>query len=175
MPWHRQAKKDVLPAKSFGELEESFDPKISEWGNPTGIIPCYPRSEYIRRRMRHLPNWNILVGSGKEIKRDSLSSGERTGTNAQTNCSTVGVVGPIIWLYVGNKSRTLWKVRRYRVIAPYAKEKSHQSIGTWVGPDTWNPVWIWGDHSPRLNTRRWPIVNQYREGKAKRTLVKGVK
>ena len=27
----------------------------------------------------------------------------------------------------------------------------------------------WGDHPPRLNTRNRPIVNQYREGKAKRT------
>jgi len=26
--------KDVIPTKSFGELEESFDPEISEWGNP---------------------------------------------------------------------------------------------------------------------------------------------
>lgn len=26
-----------------------------------------------------------------------------------------------------------------------------------------------GDHPPRLNTRDRPIVNQYREGKAKRT------
>ena len=38
-----------------------------------------------------------------------------------------------------------------------------------VGRDTWNPVWRWGDHPPRLNTRNRPIVNQYREGKAKRT------
>lgn len=34
MPWHQQAKKDAKPAKSFGELEKSIDPEISEWGNP---------------------------------------------------------------------------------------------------------------------------------------------
>ena len=39
----------------------------------------------------------------------------------------------------------------------------------WVRRDTWNPVWIWGDHPPRLNTPYRPIVNKYREGKVKRT------
>ena len=34
MPWHQEAKKDVKPAKSFGELEKSVDPEMSEWGNP---------------------------------------------------------------------------------------------------------------------------------------------
>jgi hypothetical protein len=34
MPWHQQAKKDAKPAISFGELEKSSDPEISEWGNP---------------------------------------------------------------------------------------------------------------------------------------------
>ena len=38
-----------------------------------------------------------------------------------------------------------------------------------VPSDTWNLMGIWGDHPPRLNTSRKPIVNQYREGKAKRT------
>ena len=38
-----------------------------------------------------------------------------------------------------------------------------------VPPDTWNPVGIWEAHLPRLNTRQSPIVNQYREGKVKRT------
>jgi hypothetical protein len=32
-----------------------------------------------------------------------------------------------------------------------------------------------GDHSPRLNTLWRPIVNQYREGKAKSTPARGVK
>ena len=34
---------------------------------------------------------------------------------------------------------------------------------------------IWEDHLPRLNTPRRPIVNKYREGKVKRTPVRGVK
>ena len=34
---------------------------------------------------------------------------------------------------------------------------------------------IWEDHLLRLNTTRRPIVDQYREGKVKRTPVRGVK
>ena len=41
--------------------------------------------------------------------------------------------------------------------------------GTLVPRDTWNPVGIWEDHLPRLNTSRNPIVNKYREGKVKST------
>ncbi len=32
-------------AKSLGELQASFDPGISEWGNPAGVIPCHPVRE----------------------------------------------------------------------------------------------------------------------------------
>ena len=34
---------------------------------------------------------------------------------------------------------------------------------------------IYGDHAVRLNTPWRPIVNQYREGKVKRTPARGVK
>jgi len=34
MPRYQQAMKDVLPAIISGELEKSFDPEDSEWGNP---------------------------------------------------------------------------------------------------------------------------------------------
>jgi hypothetical protein len=33
--------KDAIPAKSFGELDKSIDPEISEWGNPAREIPGY--------------------------------------------------------------------------------------------------------------------------------------
>lgn len=41
MPWHQQAMKDAKPAKSFGELEKSIDPEISEWGNPVSVMADY--------------------------------------------------------------------------------------------------------------------------------------
>jgi len=33
--------KDAIPAISFGELEESDDPEISEWGNPVEVVFHY--------------------------------------------------------------------------------------------------------------------------------------
>lgn len=42
MPWHQQAMKDALPAINFGELDKSFDPEVSEWGNPVGLISHHP-------------------------------------------------------------------------------------------------------------------------------------
>ena len=50
----------------------------------------------------------------------------------------------------------------------YAKTSFVLAV-SWVPPDTCNPVGTWGDHPPSLNTTQRPIVNQYREGMAKRT------
>ena len=44
-----------------------------------------------------------------------------------------------------------------------------------VRRDTRNPAGNWVDHYPRLNIRKRPIVHQYREGKVKRTPLRGVK
>lgn len=41
MPWHQQAMKDAIPAKSPGKLAKSVDPGVSEWGNPVGVIAHY--------------------------------------------------------------------------------------------------------------------------------------
>ena len=59
--------------------------------------------------------------------------------------------------------------------APYANLERLPGSGTQVRRDTWNPAGIWEDHLPRLNTTERPIVNQYREGKVKKTPVRGVK
>ena len=37
----RRRRRTRLPAKSDGELEVSFDPSMSEWGNPARFIPCH--------------------------------------------------------------------------------------------------------------------------------------
>ena len=36
MPWQMTAMKDVVAAKSLGELHANGDPGMSEWGNPAG-------------------------------------------------------------------------------------------------------------------------------------------
>jgi len=53
------------------------------------------------------------------------------------------------------------------VIVPYTKRAGLSGDCSRVPRDTWNPVGIWEDHLPRLNTRSRPIVNKYREGKVK--------
>ena len=58
--------------------------------------------------------------------------------------------------------------------ALYVKRESLPR-STRVPLDTSNPAGIWEDHLPRLNTTHRPIVNEYREGKVKRTPVRGVK
>ena len=37
-------------AISPGEWQTHLDPGISEWGNPAGVMPCYPRLNQIGRR-----------------------------------------------------------------------------------------------------------------------------
>ena len=95
-------------------------------------------------------NWNILVTRGKEIKRDSESSGERNRTSRTMK------IEELEWS--GKFNQRQWQSGTGR-----------NNFYFWVGRGTWNPVWIRGDHPPRLSTPNWPIVHQYCEGKVKRT------
>ncbi len=71
-------------------------------------------------------------------------------------------------------SGSIWKDTQDRVKASYAKSKSTLEVSQ-VSRDTGNPVRIWADHGLRLKTTPKPIVHKYREGKVKRTPVRGVK
>ena len=71
-------------------------------------------------------------------------------------------------------SRSIWKDAPKRVKASYTKSGSTLGVSQ-VLRDTGNPVGIWADHGLRLKTTSKPIVNKYREGKLKRTPVRGVK
>lgn len=53
--------------------------------------------------------------------------------------------------------------------SPVDEKRDPSWLGSQVLRSTWNSVGIWGDHPLRLNTPWRPIVNQYREGKAKST------
>ena len=61
------------------------------------------------------------------------------------------------------------------VKAQYAKSRNLPGTVSQVLRGTWNPVGIYPDHWVRLNTIIGPIVDKYREGKLKRTPVRGVK
>ena len=71
-------------------------------------------------------------------------------------------------------SGSVWKDAPKRVKALYAKSKSALGVSQ-VLRSTWNSVGIQADHGLRLNTKSKPIVYKYREGKLKRTPVRGVK
>ena len=47
MPWRLKAMKDVVSCDKLGEVQTTFDPGISEWGNPPELIPVYSPTEYI--------------------------------------------------------------------------------------------------------------------------------
>ena len=73
-----------LPAKSDGELDMSFDPLISEWGNPVQVILHHPTVNQYAVEKVHSGNWNILVPEGKERKSIPSVAASESGT-AQTN------------------------------------------------------------------------------------------
>ena len=46
-----------LAAKSDGEVLATGEPSISEWGNPTGVMPGYSAMERQARELKHLSTW----------------------------------------------------------------------------------------------------------------------
>jgi hypothetical protein len=71
----------IRPRKSAVSCQISFDPHVSEWGNPLEVTFQYPAvSEVaaggIRRELKHLS-----TSRKRNQARDSLSSGERNGNS----------------------------------------------------------------------------------------------
>jgi len=99
-------------AISCGEVWATFDPQISEWGNPISSLNFVRPSGRPKFNDQIIPywihrygeanpgNWNISVPGGKDINRDSVSSGERTRTR------------PVVWSKsaerLGNVGQSGW-------------------------------------------------------------------
>ena len=135
-------------------------------GKPTWSYVQVSYTEYIgiwgeRRELKHLSTCRR-----RNQIRDSVSSGERTRSSPNQSVYILGLWGPNVGLT--RDSRMAWKGQPKTVTVRYAKFRITLGCPR-VPRDTWNLVGIWEDHLPRLNTHRWPIVNQYREGKVKRT------
>ena len=64
-------------AISLGEVQTTFDPGISEWGNPPRFIARYPLTESIGRRRLTRGTETSNYPEEKKAIRDSVSSGER--------------------------------------------------------------------------------------------------
>jgi hypothetical protein len=103
-------------------------------------------------------NWNISVPVGKEIKRDSVSSGERKRNSPNREACFSGLRA-LTRSYKGITSGIFWKVEPQTVKVPYANVSALRYCQcTRVARSSWNSVWSWGDHPPRLSTTRQPIV-----------------
>jgi hypothetical protein len=70
MPWHQEPTKDAASCEKLRVVASKRHPQISEWGNPSRVIPGYPLCGGAPGELKHLSNLR---------KRDSPSSGERTG------------------------------------------------------------------------------------------------
>ena len=137
------------------------------------LIRKYPNKEtsrttsWIHKEERaNLVNWNILVTRGKESKSDSLSSGERNGTSLNSIIIVEGCGAMLIQLKVLDEAAGMLHHSRWKSCN---RKQIHFKVVSQVERDTWNPFWICEDHLVRLNIPEQPIVNQYREGKVKRT------
>jgi hypothetical protein len=65
MPWEWMPMKDVIHCVKFGSgVCNRYESKISEWGNPVGVMPYtnWCSSQVIGDRLK----WNISVSRGKE-------------------------------------------------------------------------------------------------------------
>ena len=164
MPWHLELMKDATNGDTPREVVSRQRSGDLLMGQP-GHRNWWPHFWWIYSlKWNNAGNWNILVPAGKENNRDSLSSGERKGKSP--NRIWCGVVGP---QYL--KHRLVewhWKVNHRRCKSCRRKPWSLIAV-SWVRRGTWNLVGICRDHPVRLNTPKWPIVNQYCEGKVKRT------
>ena len=151
MPRHRKTKKDATTCEKLRRVGRKLWPADVRMGKPDMLTTYHTNPG----------NWNILVPGGKE--RESIPSVAASESGrAQTKKLGFGVTKnhDEEEEVFGMAHLRGWKSRiRKRVMV----------VTTRVGRGTWNPVWMSGDHSVRLNTLRWPIVNQYREGKVKRT------
>jgi hypothetical protein len=80
MPWDMLAMKDGLGhERARLAAKRAFDPCVSEWGNPVGVMsydsnPSEVGLESRRRELKHLS-----TSRKRNQARDTLSSGERNG------------------------------------------------------------------------------------------------
>ena len=165
MSRRREAMKDVVDCDKPGA------------GVKQPLIPGFPNGEtrlwetIVISGWMHRPfeanagNWHISVPAGKEINRDSVSSGERTRISPNPlSCFRKKAQGGLrasVRSYKGIASRIGWKAGPQKVIVPYAKAKALRYCRcSRVARSSWNSVRSWGAHSPRLSTTRRPIVKK---------------
>ena len=85
---------------------------MSEWGNPIYRDIYYPFEE------ANAGKWNISVPAGKEINRDSESSGERNRISPKLHRVLVELAGML--------DRRGWKSRKRKLTMDYTSRSGHE-------------------------------------------------
>ena len=116
----------------MGSCLPSFDPWISEWGNPTSVNAMSPLPEYIGQEEGTRGIETSQYPLGKENNSDSPSSGERKGKSLNrtgvislaalpvrgSGSDHLGSPEPRRSYKVGWLVKAVWKAAPQRVIAP---------------------------------------------------------
>ena len=90
----RRRRRTWSAAISFGELQASADPKISEWENPTRVMPGYLGAEFIGSRKRTRGTETSKYPQENKSNEIPLVVASERG-RAQTDPGFwIGVVGP---------------------------------------------------------------------------------
>ena len=116
-----------------GEAQTASDPGIPEWGNPAGVMPCYPQAEHISSREATGGTETSKYPEERKSTETPGVAASETGLKPKpahvqaTGRCCAGVVGPgsrepALSGGVRNLSGsgTAWEGRPQRVRAPYA-------------------------------------------------------
>ena len=119
-----------------GEGQTPFDPQVSEWGNPAGVMPCYPELNKIGSEEATRGTETSKYPEEQkstEIARVAASESAPAQTHARASLRALlhavlwdlPLPGPQTWDGVTKRrgSGTAWKGRPQRVRAPYAKPR----------------------------------------------------
>ena len=148
--------KDVLICEKRRRGDMNLWPGDVRMGKPSVIR--HTIVNWIHRLTRRTGELKHLSTRGKEINRDSPVAASERGAAQSLNQLCVSGTS-------GKSGDTGWQPVHENAQVVNSKSRAGHVVS----------CLNMGDHPPRLNTPDWPIVNQYREGKAKRTPARGVK
>ena len=138
-------------AISSGEAQTAFDPEISEWGNPAGVMPCYPRlNEIGREEATRGTETSKYPEEEKSTEIAGVAASETAPAQTHARASLRALLHEGLWdrAFHGPQtmdavtnprgSGTAWEGRRNRVRAPYADprrlRRRHPSTAGHVKP-----------------------------------------
>ena len=124
-------------AISSGEAQTAFDPEISEWGNPAGVMPCYPRlNEIGREEATRGTETSKYPEEEKSTEIAGVAASETAPAQTHARASLRALLHEGLWDRLPHGPQTMggvtklrgsgtaWEGRPERVRAPYANPRS---------------------------------------------------